>query len=262
MQAAAALGCTPAELGQLQTLRRAALVPPSQAMGCSVSQHVQQRAGADACATGKDDTGSGDGKRGGGERGGGGVIEGEGEGEGGEGAPKRARPAGAADGRKKAAKQRRFAFKQAVLRRCRLLSGLPEQRVGREKAQRLSAKDTALLQALRPLPEHSWVPSHAQEAQEQAAAAAAAAMAAASGGAEGTRAEARLARALAELDPSRSLRDPDAVSCRGSMTRSEYTHGMQRDRQSTKPKGWGGVGGGSVRVISIPHAVYGTFTTA
>ena len=108
----------------------------------------------------------------------------------------------------KAKKQRKFDFKQAVLRTSRSLQGLPP-REPRQRAPRLSKADAALLSAVESrCPCRPCAPPRAEHEGPAAAG----------------------VRGVVEtlLKPSSSLREPDACCCRGHGSRTDYLHGKKQ----------------------------------
>ena len=119
-----------------------------------------------------------------------------------------AQTATAPDAEPKAKKQRKFDFKQAVLRTSRALQGLPP-REPRQRAPRLSKADAALLSAVESrCPCRPCAPPRAEHEGPAAAG----------------------VRGVVEtlLKPSSSLRQPDACCCRGHGSRTDYLHGKKQ----------------------------------
>ena len=118
-----------------------------------------------------------------------------------------------------AKKQRRYEYKQAVLRTSRLLQGLPPEREARQRTPRLSKADASTLNTLetrvrrppaQPQPQPQPLPGG-------------------SGVSDGSPIAARVAAAVAsQLQDVQSLRDPGACCCRGPGSRADYLHGKKR----------------------------------
>eukprot|EP01052_Picozoa_sp_SAG31_P036660 SAG31_NODE_4611_length_3098_cov_1.293098_2_plen_398_part_00 len=112
-------------------------------------------------------------------------------------------------------KQRRYEFKQAVLRTSRLLQGLPPKRQSRQRTPRLSKADASMLAEL-----EARVRTLSQSALPH--------LPLRQDGDAGSIAARVSAAVAAQLQDVESLRDPDACCCRGPGSRADYLHGKKR----------------------------------